>query len=65
MRRRDTSRACAFSAAVTVLGPRVRPVLLMSRFVCGDAKMLLDSVGADPCSDARALEAIYAEVTSI
>src|SRR3984885_3434159 len=38
IRRSDPSRACAFSAAVTVLGPRVRPVLLMSRFVCGVAK---------------------------
>src|ERR1700733_6196823 len=45
MRRKDTSRACAFSAAVTVFGPRVRPPLLMSRFVDGDAKDLLDSVG--------------------
>src|SRR5208337_4565476 len=38
MRRRDTSRACAFSAAVTVLEPWVRPLVLRSRFVCGDSK---------------------------
>ena len=38
MRRSDTLRACAFSAAVTDFEPRVRPELLMSRFVCGDAK---------------------------
>jgi hypothetical protein len=37
MRRRDTSRACALSAAVTVRKPRPRPVLL-SRVVLGDAK---------------------------
>src|SRR5487761_691702 len=39
MRRSDTPRACAFSAAVTVLEPRLE---LLSRFVCGDAKRLLD-----------------------
>ena len=38
MRPRDTSRACAFSAAVTDVEPRVRPDLLISGFVCGDAK---------------------------
>lgn len=55
MRRRDTSRACAFSAAVTVLESRPRPALLISRFVCGDAKKLLDSVGGPgPRWDARA-----------
>jgi hypothetical protein len=29
---------------VTGRGPRPRPVLLMSRFVCGGAKKFLDSV---------------------
>src|SRR5438132_4163295 len=38
MRPRDTSRACALSAAVTLLEPRVRPVLLMSRNARGDSK---------------------------
>jgi hypothetical protein len=38
----ETSRACAFSAAVTDREPRPRPVL-MSRFVCGAAKKFLDS----------------------
>ena len=64
IRRSDTSRACAFSAAVTVAAPRVRPERLMSRFVGGDSKELLDSVGSgrsaawSPWSD-------IAEVTSI
>jgi hypothetical protein len=38
MRRRDTSRACALSAAVTVLRLPDRRVLLMSLNVLGDAK---------------------------
>jgi hypothetical protein len=58
MRRKDTSRACAFSAAVTVFGPRVRPPLLMSRFVDGDAKELLDSVGRAALGSA-AREEVY------
>jgi hypothetical protein len=40
MRRSDTVRACAFSAAETVCGLRPRPGLLMSRFVCCAAKKL-------------------------
>src|ERR1035441_7681412 len=39
IRRSDTSRACAFSAAVTVLAPRVRPGRVFSGFVSGDAKV--------------------------
>ena len=53
IRRRDTSRACVFSAAVTVLDPRCR-ALLMSRFGLGGAKGLLDSAGAGRASDALA-----------
>src|ERR1039457_2494715 len=60
MRRSDTSRACAFSAAVTALAPRDRPGLLFCglvvwvlegwelvvwEFVSGDAKCLLFSAG--------------------
>ena len=54
MRRSDTSRACAFSAAVTVLAPRDRPGLVFCAlagglvfwvFVSGDAKCLLFSAG--------------------
>jgi len=56
MRRSDTSRACAFSAAVTVLAPRDRPgpplgglvVGGFFEFVSGDAKCLLDSAGGAP-----------------
>ena len=77
MRRSDTSRACAFSAAVTVRGPRPRPGLLPRVFsglvVCGlvfwefmggDAKCLLDSVGGRPAG-AEPQGSSNAEVTSI
>ena len=40
MRRSDTSRACAFSAGVTVRGPWPRPALLISLVVSGVAKRL-------------------------
>ena len=62
-RRSDTSRAC-FSAAVTVLAPRDRPVLLIFGFVSGDAKCVLDSAGGTP-RDRRALDKVFTEVASI
>src|SRR6185312_14822930 len=45
MRRSETSRACAFSAAVTVRAPPLRLALLVSGFVWGVAKKVLDSAG--------------------
>lgn len=52
MRRSDTSRACAFSAAVTVRGPLRWPALLISWFVSEVAKrfsILSGMAVAEPC----------------
>src|ERR1039458_8360371 len=54
IRRSDTSRACAFSAAVTVLAPRVRPGRAFSGFVGGDAKVFSILPGAGWHGDVRA-----------
>src|ERR1035437_5925327 len=54
IRRSDTSRACAFSAAVTVLAPRVRPGRVFSGFVSGDAKVFSILPGEGGHGDVRA-----------
>jgi hypothetical protein len=75
MRRSDTSRACVFSSAVTVLAPRPRPGLGFWVFcgfwvfVSGDAKCLLFSAGEGPVPGRPWIKFVVrfpiAEVTSI